>query len=65
MTLFNQYHFRSRQSRVKLMEDSQIEAELLSNPQSVYYGPLLITMIKYKSIPCRVAFTSSSIVKVT
>ena len=54
----------SRTSKIKLLDEFHIEDELLQNAKSVYFGPLLITIIKFKSIPCRVAITSTSIVKV-
>ncbi len=58
------YIFRSRTSKVKLMNDTEIEGELLNNPKSVYYGALIITLMKFKSIPCQVVITSPSIAKV-
>lgn len=57
---------RSRKSNVKEMNDTEIENELLTNSRSVYFGPLVITLMKFKSIPCRVAVaTSSSIITVS
>jgi hypothetical protein len=46
------------------MNDTEIEGELLNNPKSVYYGALIITLMKFKTIPCQVVITSPSIAKV-
>ena len=46
------------------MNEKEIESELLKDPKSVYFASVIVTVLRYKSIPCKVAITSGSIMKV-
>ena len=48
-----------------LQEVNQTEEELLNNPMSVFFGALLETQLKFKSIPCKVSVASGSLRKVS
>jgi hypothetical protein len=42
-----------------------IEKELLNNPKSVFFGPVLGTRLRFKSIPCYIEASSGSLYKVS
>ncbi len=42
-----------------------IEKELLNNPKSVFFGPVLATRLRFNSIPCYVEASSGSLYKVS
>lgn len=42
-----------------------IEKELLNNPKSVFFGPVLATRLRFNSIPCYIEASSGSLYKVT
>ena len=42
-----------------------IEKELLNNQKSIFFGPVLGTRLRFKSIPCYIEVSSGSLYKVT
>ena len=54
----------TRQKSIKQLCEQDIKEELLKNPKSVYFAPALVTVLRFKSIPCKIVPTSSSIFKV-
>ena len=54
----------SRSDKIKLLDVQDIEEELLKNPKFVYFAPVLMTVLRFKSIPCKLVCTSPSIMKV-